>query len=66
MPRYIFEFDALGIVEADTEEQAREAWGAMIAAAGAVGGETGNLAALDNYTIYDENDTEIHPDDLEG
>ena len=34
---YRFEFDALGIVEADTEEEAREIWGAMIVAADAVG-----------------------------
>jgi hypothetical protein len=66
MPHYTFEFDPLGIVEADTEEEARETWGAMIAAADAVGGGTGSLAVLDNYEIYDENDNEFHPDVLEG
>ena len=27
MPRYTFEFDALAIVQADSEEAAREIWG---------------------------------------
>jgi hypothetical protein len=66
VPRYTFEFDALAIVTADTEEAAREIWGEMISAADAAGGPHGCLSGLDNYTIYDEQSNEVHPDDLEG
>ena len=38
MPRFTFEFDALAIVTAATEDEAREIYGAMISAADAAGG----------------------------
>lgn len=67
MPRYIFEFDALAIVAADTEAEARETLAAMIIVADTTGmNRGGSLSLLDNYTIYDEQSNEVHPDDLEG
>jgi plasmid stability protein len=61
---YTFEFDALAIVRARSEAEAREILTAMVAAADLTGGTAGGLAILDNYTIYDDEENEVHPDDL--